>query len=374
VTADLRPARVSSYTFYRSLLGSLAVAPVFLLCAWLYHQTTDFVYGPMSYDENAGLVRTIRWLVFGGLSFVLLSVIVWLKIWHPRYGNNPYSLLILLPVIGFVAFSNWIFGILVFGLLITVLVFTQLFAVLVRDELRRPAGDWGAAADRAAILRLIILFAMLALGVWLMITSRSWAYRTRQLEEIQLKNLYSEPATLQQLADGDHKEYVLVSIPGVRVDHSVQRKFGSGDDSYTLEYGVLTDRTLDKQTILDWKLWVYMPAFYKGKEFPMIFQAVRCTVGKDCHANFIKLHDAIIRRHFPDAAYRDEKSGQIAKNGQTLVELTPEPDLVIGDAVWREKVTWRAHLLLLLQALYSLVHLVELLLIQARLKAAYPTT
>ena len=325
----------------------------------------------MAYDENMGLVRVIRWSVFGALAFVLLSIIAWLKIWHPRYGNNPYSLLILLPVIAFIAFSNWIFGILVFGLLIAALVFSQLFAVIVRDELRSPTGGWGAAADWAAILRLTILFAMLTLGVWLMITSRSWAYRTRQFEEIQRKNLFSEAAALQQLANGDHKEYVMLSLPGIRVDHSVQRKFGSGDDSYTLEYGVLTDRALDKKAILDWKLWVYMPAFYKGKEFPMIFQAVRCTVGKDCHVNFITMHDAIIRRHFPETGYRDEKSGQIAKNGQTLVELTPEPDLLIGDAVWRDKVSWRAQLLLLLQALCSLVHLFELLFLNARLKAAF---
>ncbi len=325
----------------------------------------------MAYDENISLVRAIRWSVFGSLSFVLLSIIVWLKIWRPRYGNNPYSLLILLPVITFIAFSNWLFGILVFGLLIAALVFSQLFAVIVRDELRRPTGDWGAAADRAAILRLTILIAMLALGVWLMITSRSWAYRTRQFEEIQRKNLYSEPAALQQLVDGDHKEYVMLSLPGIRVDHRVQRKFGSGDDSYTLEYGVLTDRALDKKAILDWKLWVYMPAFYKGNEFPMIFHAARCTVGKDCAVNFITMHDAIIRQHFYGSAYRDAKSGQIAKNGQTLVELTPEPDLVIGDALWRDKVSRRAQLLLLLQALYSLVHLFELLFLNARLKAAF---
>ncbi|MFO1481350.1 MAG: hypothetical protein U1F40_14200 [Turneriella sp.] len=372
MSTDRRPVRLSTRRTVVSLLGSLAVAPVFLLCASLYFQTTDFVYGPLSYESNESLVRLIRWSIFGGLTVVLLAIIVWLKTSHPHYGNNPYSLLILLPLLAFVVFSSWIFGIIVFGILIVALLFSQLYVVVVRDELRTPAAGWGKWPDRMATLRFIILAAAAGMGIWLMFTARSWAYRSRQLEEIQRNGLLSQPVSLQQISDGDHKEYVLLASGNLRVDYRADRKFGSGDDSYTLEYGVLTDRTLDRKAILDWKVWVYMPSFYDGKEFPMIFQAARCAVGKDCPANFVTMHDAIIRRYFPDTRYRDEKQGRIARDGQVLVELTPEPDLVLGDKAWWHRISWRASALLLLQAFYSLAHLFELLLIKAKLKAAYP--
>ena len=128
---------------------------------------------------------------------------------------------------------------------------------------------------------------------------------------------------------------------------------------------------LDRQAALEWKIWVYMPAFYDEKQFPMIFQTMRCTVGADCPANFVKMHDSVIRQHFR-ASYKEVGSDtQIARPGQVLLELTPEPDLVIGDQVWREKLQWRGGLLLLLQALYALTHLAELLAIRWRLKLTY---
>ena len=371
MSTDRRPVRLSARRTVVSLLGSLAVAPAFFLCGWLYFQSTDFVYGPLTYEANAGLVRTIRWSVFGGLTLVLLGVIAWFKIWRPHHGNKPLSLLILLPLAAFVAFSSWIFGILVFGLLITVLVFSQIYVVVVRDELRRPPSGWGNGPDRLATLRFLLLAAAVGLGIWFMITARSWAYRSRQLEEIHRKELISQPGSLQELAEGNHKEYVLLALPNLRVDYTVNRTFGSGDNSYTLEYGALTDRVLDRQAALEWKIWVYMPAFYDEKQFPMIFQTMRCTVGADCPANFVKMHDSVIRQHFR-ASYKEVGSDtQIARPGQVLLELTPEPDLVIGDQVWREKLQWRGGLLLLLQALYALTHLAELLAIRWRLKLTY---
>ncbi len=371
VATDVRPVRLSARKFVVSLAGSLAVAPAFFACAWLYHQSTDFVYGPMAHEENARLILLVRWAVFTALTLVLLSAIGWFKIWRPEHKNKPFSLLILMPVLAFIAFSNWVFGILIFALLLCALVFSQLFAVVVRDELRTPSVGWGRGADATSFVRFAVLFAAVGIGIWLTITARSWAYRTRQFEEIQRKGLYSEPASLQQLAAGDHKEYVLLSGKELRVAYVAERKFGSGDDSYSLKYGALVDRNLDKQAILAWKLWVYMPYDYKPDEFPMIFQTARCTVGQNCSANFVTMHDAAIRLHFFDSAYRDEKTSRIAVNGQTLIEMTPEPDLVQNENIWRAKLALRSKLLLLLQVLYTLVHLIELLFIRGKLKASY---
>lgn len=69
--------------------------------------------------------------------------------------------------------------------------------------------------------------------------------------------------------------YVLLSDKELRVAYVAERKFGSGDDSYSLKYGALVDRNLDKQAILAWRLSVYMPYNYKPAEFPMIFR--RCA-------------------------------------------------------------------------------------------------
>lgn len=123
VATDVRPVRLSARKFVVSLAGSLAVAPAFFACAWLYHQSTDFVYGPMAHEENARLILLVRWAVFTALTLVLLSAIGWFKIWRPEHKNKPFSLLILLPVLAFIAFSNWVFGILIFALLLCALVF-----------------------------------------------------------------------------------------------------------------------------------------------------------------------------------------------------------------------------------------------------------
>ena len=94
MAADRRPVRINSHRVARSLLGALAVAPAFLLCSWLYYQSTDFVFGPLSYPQNAPLVKAIRWSIFGGFTLVLDAVIFFLKLWRSHYGNKPFSLLI----------------------------------------------------------------------------------------------------------------------------------------------------------------------------------------------------------------------------------------------------------------------------------------
>lgn len=366
------PERIAPHGFVRSLIGSLAVAPAFFLCAWLYYQTTDFVYGPLSHEANIAFVSALRWGIFGGLSLVLVAIIAWLKLRHPRYGNNPYSLLILLPFIAFVAFSNWVFGLLVFGLLLAALVFSQLFLVLVRDKMKTPPAGWGDTADRLAALRFVLLAGAVGLGIWLMISARSWAYASRQLEEIKRRELYSEPKTLQQVAEGDHKEYVYLAIPGAAIQSISERKFGSGDDSYTLKYGMLTDTKLELPTALEWRLWVYMPYYFKPNMLPMIFQVTRCTVGADCPANLLKMRETILQTHFMRFRAPAAEKVLAPKNGQVLVELTPEVELVRPRSEWVNMITVRAWLLLLVQAAYTLVHLTELIQLKRRLRQEYP--
>ena len=372
MASDLRPAVITRRVFLRSLIGSLAVAPAFFFCTWFYYQTTDFVYGPLSHEGNAVFVRGLRWSIFGGLILILVCIVAWLKIRHPKYGNNPYSLFILLPAIAFVAFSNWVFGLLVFGLLAGALVFSQLFMVVVRDKFRTPPAGWGDGADRLASLRFMLLAVAVGLGIWLMISARSWAYASRQLEEIKRRDLYSEPKSLQQLAEGDHKEYVYIAVPGVSIQAISERTFGSGDDSYKLRYGMLTDKTLELPTALEWRLWVYLPYYFKQPTFPMVFQVTRCTVGTDCPANLLKMRETVIQNHFLRLRMPSVAGVIAAKNGQVLAELTPQVELVRPRAEWVNMLTVRAWLLMAVQVAYAFVHFAELMLLSRRLRQEYP--
>ena len=286
--------------------------------------------------------------------------------------EHPFGFLIVLPFFAFFIFSNLAVPILVFLGLAAVLFFTQLPAFDFSDYFRKPASGWGKAFERVSIGRAVAMAAAIGLGIWLMVGARAWAYSIRQFEEIREKALYSQYQDLQPLLSGNYTEYFRLDGAGLEVKHSKTMSFGGGDDKYSLTYALLTDSNFDRAAVHDWPIWVFCRFGYKTGKWPMVFRASRCTVGRDCSAQFLKIRDRLIREYFHSIGAKQQSSGPVSRIGQELIELEPETDMARTATEWWDTIFPKLALIAIAQAVYSLCLFLAALFVRRRLFEVYP--